>query len=193
VADTVRRRTRIAALRFLSTSELLAEVPDPREVTQWVEDRLVAFNALRAVDQPYRDVLELHLFDELGHLEIAKEMGIVPGTARTWLWRGKSELAAAARPKRRKAGRRALVIPLGFGELDPMDRALFRALRDATRGDPTFGGGDGGEPPPPNSRPEPVAPRRPSGRSLMAKAARDVANENHVDDFIAEEDLDAIF
>jgi transposase InsO family protein len=31
------------------------------------------------------------------------------------------------------------------------------------------------------------------GGALMAKAARDAANENHVDDFIAEEDLDAIF
>jgi DNA-directed RNA polymerase specialized sigma24 family protein len=151
-ADGWRRRVRREARRFPWTPEP-GDLPDSGAIAQWIEDKLFIYKALRAVKQPFRDVLEMYYLDGLSTATIAERKGVSKDAVRTWRWRGEAELVAAMKrkPTPRKAKRGALIIPVALADLDPIDRAILRALRDAERPGPITGGGG-----PPSSTPSPT-------------------------------------
>lgn len=68
-----------------------SEVTPPQHVLE-AEAAAAVRQALLAVPQPYREVVELHLLQTLPAGSIAAQLGRSPGAVRTQLWRGLEQL-----------------------------------------------------------------------------------------------------
>ncbi|MDC3988688.1 sigma-70 family RNA polymerase sigma factor [Polyangium jinanense] len=133
VALRARRHAQRRANRFVGNDEF--DAPDPRDVEAWVEARILLLDALERLDEGTRALLVAHDLEGRSNAELAAELGEKEDTIEQRVIRGRTRLRVEidrllGKPKKkRKRARGALV--LGLMGLDPMDRAVLRAVLDA--------------------------------------------------------------
>ncbi len=88
------------ALRFPHTelSEAEAELPELPATAPELADSSAVLEALRAVDDPFRDAVALFYLEDYSYLEIAEILGIPTGTVKSRISRGIAQLQRLLTP-----------------------------------------------------------------------------------------------
>ncbi len=92
-----RLRARKRRMRLFRTSRSPGGPSDPAGDVQRREAARLAEEALCGLDEPYRTAIVLRYLEGLDFPEIARRMGSIERTARTWVGRGLSALRARMR------------------------------------------------------------------------------------------------
>jgi len=134
VLNELRRRSRQPAIEADAEGELLASLPaqdlGPPEAAAAEQRRRVVGSAVDVLPAPQRDAIRLHFTGDLTHEEVAAELGVPLGTAKTRIRTALQKLRASLAPQWAALAALCLVVALGVryrsehATLGRYDRAL---------------------------------------------------------------------
>jgi len=134
VLNELRRRSRQPAIEADAEGELLASLPaqdpGPPEAAAAEQRRRVVGSAVDELPAPQRDAIRLHFTGDLTHEEVAAELGVPLGTAKTRIRTALQKLRASLAPQWAALAALCLLVALGVryrsehATLGRYDRAL---------------------------------------------------------------------
>jgi RNA polymerase sigma-70 factor (sigma-E family) len=74
---------------------VLGQPPAAGSAVEWTDEQRPVFEALRALSRAHREAIVLHHLVGLSVAEVATELDVPAGTVKSWLSRGRTQLAAA--------------------------------------------------------------------------------------------------